>query len=247
MFFQEDYNAPPEEESPPAGGARLFFWLLGGEAAGLLKLNLLFLLACLPVVTIPPAYHALHRLTAAGPGTGRALLAPVLGDRPEGVEDRLGGFSADRPAPGGGRVRDAVLPPVRREEPGLLSALHPVRHHLSVGAAGLLLPLGSSGGWAAAGPGDGPAGRKAGIGEAPAGGAGGGGMVFAPDGGGAVVPAERDLSAAHGVLRALPAVAVFNPDRAGAVRGRGKYRSIAAGPAVPPVKKPSSHFPKFVL
>ena len=62
MFFQEDYNAPPEEESPPAGGARLFFWLLGGEAAGLLKLNLLFLLACLPVVTIPPAYHALHRL-----------------------------------------------------------------------------------------------------------------------------------------------------------------------------------------
>ena len=63
MFFQEDYNAPPEEESPPAGGARLFFWLLGGEAAGLLKLNLLFLLACLPVVTIPPAYHALHRLT----------------------------------------------------------------------------------------------------------------------------------------------------------------------------------------
>ena len=62
MFFQEDYNAPPEEESPPAGGARLFFWLLGGEAAGLLKLNLVFLLACLPVVTIPPAYHALHRL-----------------------------------------------------------------------------------------------------------------------------------------------------------------------------------------
>ena len=62
MFFQKDYNAPPEEESPPAGGARLFFWLLGGEAAGLLKLNLVFLLACLPVVTIPPAYHALHRL-----------------------------------------------------------------------------------------------------------------------------------------------------------------------------------------
>lgn len=63
MFFQENYNGPPEEEAPPASGVRLFLRITGQEAAALLKLNLIFLLACLPVVTIPPAYFALHRLS----------------------------------------------------------------------------------------------------------------------------------------------------------------------------------------
>ncbi len=60
MFFQEDYNAQEEaHESPQASGPRLFFRIIGQEAAALLKLNLIFLLACLPVVTIPPALLAL--------------------------------------------------------------------------------------------------------------------------------------------------------------------------------------------
>ncbi len=57
MFFQEDYNA--QEEARRASGPRLFFRIIGQEAAALLKLNLLFLLCCLPVVTIPPALLAM--------------------------------------------------------------------------------------------------------------------------------------------------------------------------------------------
>ncbi len=62
MFFQEDFNAPEERELPAAAGPRLFFRILGQEAAPLLLLNLIFLLSCLPVATIPPALLALHQV-----------------------------------------------------------------------------------------------------------------------------------------------------------------------------------------
>ena len=71
MFFQEDYTAQePEENLAEKTGGRRFLWVLGQETAAVLKLNLLFLLCCLPVVTIPPALLALHRSVwtlAAGP------------------------------------------------------------------------------------------------------------------------------------------------------------------------------------
>lgn len=62
MFFQEDYNAPEEREPPKATGPRLFFRILGQETASLLLLNVIFLLSCLPAVTIPPALLALHQV-----------------------------------------------------------------------------------------------------------------------------------------------------------------------------------------
>ena len=62
MFFQEDYNAPEEQELPKATGPRLFFRILSQETASLLLLNVIFLLSCLPVVTIPPALLAMHQV-----------------------------------------------------------------------------------------------------------------------------------------------------------------------------------------
>ena len=62
MFFHEDYDAH-EEELPQATGPRLFFRILGQETASLLLLNLIFLLCCLPVVTIPPAVLSLWQVT----------------------------------------------------------------------------------------------------------------------------------------------------------------------------------------
>lgn len=62
MLFQEDFNTQ-EEELPEASGPRLFFRILGQETAALLLLNLLFLLSCLAVVTIPPALLALWQVT----------------------------------------------------------------------------------------------------------------------------------------------------------------------------------------
>ena len=61
MFFQQDYETP-EPELPKATGPRLFFRILGQETASLLLLNIIFLLSCLPVVTIPPALLALHQV-----------------------------------------------------------------------------------------------------------------------------------------------------------------------------------------
>ena len=59
MFFNQHFQ---DEEPLPASGSRLFFRILGQEAPAVLKLNLLFLLCCLPVVTIPPALLALWQL-----------------------------------------------------------------------------------------------------------------------------------------------------------------------------------------
>ena len=66
MLFRKDYSTPGpgiDPDAPEKTGLARLVQILELECVTLLKLNLLFLLACLPVVTIPPAYHALHRLT----------------------------------------------------------------------------------------------------------------------------------------------------------------------------------------
>lgn len=64
MFFRSDYEdlMTPEEDRPERTGMTRFLELLGPACAPLLKLNLLFLLACLPVATIPPALLAMHQV-----------------------------------------------------------------------------------------------------------------------------------------------------------------------------------------
>ena len=65
-MFPNDYFSPedqgPEREEPEKTGPRRFFGLLLTESGALLKLNLLFLLTSIPLVTIPPAALALSRV-----------------------------------------------------------------------------------------------------------------------------------------------------------------------------------------
>lgn len=65
-MFPNDYFSPedqgPEREEPEKTGPRRFFGLLLTESGALLKLNLLFILTCIPLVTIPPAALALSRV-----------------------------------------------------------------------------------------------------------------------------------------------------------------------------------------
>lgn len=61
MFFPDDFDTP-EEPLPEAAGPRLFFRFLGQETVALLLLNVIFLLSCIPVLTIPPAVLALWRV-----------------------------------------------------------------------------------------------------------------------------------------------------------------------------------------
>lgn len=62
MFFREDFEVQ-EEEQPEVFGVARVFQLIGQNCDTILKLNLLFLLSCVPVITIPPALYALHRLS----------------------------------------------------------------------------------------------------------------------------------------------------------------------------------------
>ncbi len=65
MAFHKDPGV--REEAPKAAGPRFFFRIIAQEAAALLKLNLLFLLFCLPAVTIPPALLALFQVVRRMP------------------------------------------------------------------------------------------------------------------------------------------------------------------------------------
>ena len=60
------YNDKPgpgvDEDAPPAKGLRLFFQILFGDFFMLIRLNFLFYLFCIPVVTIPAAYCAMTRI-----------------------------------------------------------------------------------------------------------------------------------------------------------------------------------------
>ena len=59
---QFDLNAPPEQDGPEQTGWKRFLQIIQEEFLNLVKLNLLFLVSCLPVVTIPPALYAAHTL-----------------------------------------------------------------------------------------------------------------------------------------------------------------------------------------
>lgn len=63
MLFRKDYSKPgpgirPDE--PEKTGWRRFVEILTLECGSLLKLNWLFLLSCVPVITIPVALYAMH-------------------------------------------------------------------------------------------------------------------------------------------------------------------------------------------
>ena len=68
MFFQSDYNdlMPPEPESgeaaPKKTGLARFLELAGKQCAGLLLVNVLFILGCIPIVTIPLSLFAMNRV-----------------------------------------------------------------------------------------------------------------------------------------------------------------------------------------
>ena len=68
MFFKSDYNdlMPPfpeqEDTSAEKTGFSCFFDLLGRNCGTLLKVNLLFLLSCIPIVTIPLGLFALNQV-----------------------------------------------------------------------------------------------------------------------------------------------------------------------------------------
>ena len=66
MFFQSDYNdlMPPEPETgktvPEKTGFARFLEIAGSQCGPLLKVNLLFLLGCIPIVTIPLSLYAMN-------------------------------------------------------------------------------------------------------------------------------------------------------------------------------------------
>lgn len=65
MFFRkEDVFQEPDQgaDAPEKTGSARLWELLKDELAAVLIVNLLFLAACLPVVTIPPALFALHKV-----------------------------------------------------------------------------------------------------------------------------------------------------------------------------------------
>lgn len=60
---QFEPSPPCEQVSPEPAGPRRFLQIIQSDFFTLVKLNLLLLLCCLPVVTLPPALFAAHRLT----------------------------------------------------------------------------------------------------------------------------------------------------------------------------------------
>lgn len=65
MFFDKSQFDPApdgEEGVPEKTGSARFFQIIQSECLSLIKLNLLFLVSCLPVVTIPPALFAAHQV-----------------------------------------------------------------------------------------------------------------------------------------------------------------------------------------
>ena len=66
MFFHREHRAPARDGTPPekTGPGRLFE-ILQAECGSLVKVNLLFLLSSLPLVTIPPALWAMNQVVRA--------------------------------------------------------------------------------------------------------------------------------------------------------------------------------------
>lgn len=65
-LFGNNYNKPGPgipKDAPKKTGAALFFEILGREFWALWGLNLTYILACLPIITIGPATAAMYRVT----------------------------------------------------------------------------------------------------------------------------------------------------------------------------------------
>ena len=65
MFFRKDYATPGpglDPNAPEKTGPARFVEIIGLEAPTILKLNLLFLVTCIPVVTIPLAIFAMNQV-----------------------------------------------------------------------------------------------------------------------------------------------------------------------------------------
>jgi hypothetical protein len=65
MFFHHDYATPGpgiDPDAPEKTGPARFLEIIQLECATLLKLNLLFLVSCVPLVTIPPALFAMNQV-----------------------------------------------------------------------------------------------------------------------------------------------------------------------------------------
>lgn len=66
MLFQSDYNdlMPPEPETdgmdPEKTGFSRFLEIISSQCGSLLKVNLLFLLGCIPIVTLPLSLYAMN-------------------------------------------------------------------------------------------------------------------------------------------------------------------------------------------
>ena len=63
LFFSSKPGPGIDRNAPPAKGVKLFFQIFFLEFFALIKLNLLFYLFCIPIVTIPAAYCAMTRIT----------------------------------------------------------------------------------------------------------------------------------------------------------------------------------------
>lgn len=66
MFFRKDYAAPGpgiDRDEPEKTGIARLAEILSIECATLVKLNLLFLLSCVPLVSIPAAVFAMNAVT----------------------------------------------------------------------------------------------------------------------------------------------------------------------------------------
>ncbi len=66
MFFRKDYAKPGpgvDRDEPEKTGLSRLGEIFSIECVTLVKLNLLFLLSCLPVVTVPAAVFAMNRVT----------------------------------------------------------------------------------------------------------------------------------------------------------------------------------------
>lgn len=68
MFFREDYSTPGpgfDPDAPEKTGPARFFEIVQSECGNLLKLNLLVLVSCLPIITMPPALFAMNQVVRA--------------------------------------------------------------------------------------------------------------------------------------------------------------------------------------
>ena len=62
LFNQNPSESDEKKSAPPEKGLLLFFYILYWDFFSLIKVNLLFFLFCIPVITIPAAYCAMTRI-----------------------------------------------------------------------------------------------------------------------------------------------------------------------------------------